>query len=77
VALQSHAGGLVQVFTTEGTLKELQESGRKHKERMQANLLLRMAGETFGASSDPRNREYVIKTLERMSVGYNLIQSDE
>ena len=77
VALQSHAGGLVQVFTTEGTLKELQESGRKHRERMQANLLLRMAGESFGASSDPRNREYVIKTLERMSVGYDLVQSDD
>ena len=77
VALQSHAGGLVQVFTTEGTLKELQESGRKHKERMQANLLLRMAGETFGASSDPRNREFLIKTLERMSVGYDLVQSDD
>ena len=77
IGLQSHAGGLVQVFATEATLKELVESGRTHKERMQASLLLRMAGETFGASSDPRTREYLIRTLERMSVGYDLVQSDD
>ncbi|WP_291980645.1 hypothetical protein [Luteitalea sp.] len=77
VSLQSHAGGLVQVFASEASLKELVESGRKHKERMQASLLLRMAGESFGASSDRPTREYLVKTLERMSVGYDLIQSDD
>jgi hypothetical protein len=74
IALQSHAGGLVQVFATEAVLKQLVESGN---ESMQATLLLRMVGETFGDESDARIRDYLIRTLDRMSVGYDLITSDD
>jgi hypothetical protein len=77
ISLQAHAGGLVQVFTTAATLKEIEESGRKHKERMQANFLLRMAGETFGSPSDAKSRDFIIRTLERMSVSYDLVNSDD
>jgi hypothetical protein len=77
VSLQAHAGGLVQVFTTSAALKQMTESGGKHKERMQANLLLRMAGQTFGSSNDLRNRDYLIQTLESMSVDYDLVTSDD
>ncbi|MGE0450316.1 MAG: hypothetical protein AB7Q29_12135 [Vicinamibacterales bacterium] len=77
ISLQAHSGGLVQVFTTAATLKQIEESGRKHKERMQTNFLLRMTGETFGAFADAENREYLVRTFERMSVDYDLLQSDD
>ncbi len=77
-SLQSHDGGLVQVFTTETSLKEVSESGRKSsKEKMQTNMVLRMAGETFGDPSDPKTQRFVIRTLERLSCKYEFLQDDE
>ena len=77
-SLQSHDGGLVQVFTTETSLKEVSESGRKSaKEKMQANMVLRMAGETFGDPSDQKTQRFVIRTLERLSCKYDFLQDDE
>jgi hypothetical protein len=77
-SLQSHDGGLVQVFTTETSLKELSESGRKSsREKMQTNMVLRMAGETFGEPSDAKTQRFVIKTLERLSCKYEFLQEDE
>jgi hypothetical protein len=77
-SLQSHDGGLIQVFTTETSLKEVSESGRKSaKEKMQANMVLRMAGETFGEPSDAKTQRFVMKTLERCSCNYEFLQDDE
>ena len=77
-SLQSHDGGLVQVFTTETSLKEVSESGRKSsREKMQTNMVLRMAGETFGEPSDQKTQRFVIRTLERLSCRYEFLQDDE
>ncbi len=76
-SLQSQAGGLVQVFATEAAIKEQVESGGKHKEKMQSNFLLRMAGESFGATSPDATRKFIVRTLERMSVNYDVLHSDD
>ena len=76
-SLQSHDGGLVQVFTSETALKELTESGRaSSREKMQTNFVLRMAGETFGDPSDQKTRQFIIRTLERLSCNYDFLQED-
>ena len=76
-SLQSQAGGLVQVFATEAAIKEQVESGGTNKETMQSNFLLRMAGESFGAGSSASTRKFIVRTLERMSVNYDILQSDD
>jgi hypothetical protein len=76
-SLQAHHGGLVQVYTTETVLKELAESGRSGKEKMQTNFVLRMAGEEFGDPSEPKTQRFVIRTLERMSANYEFLTADD
>ena len=72
-SLKAHEGGLVQVFTTTASIKEATET---RTERLQSNFVLRMAGESAGPLADDATRRFVVRTLERMSVTYDILQSD-
>ena len=73
-SLQAHDGGLVQVFTTTASIKEVVERGT---ETLQSNFVLRLAGESAGALQDDGTRRFIARTLSRMSVDYEILQSDE
>ena len=73
-SLQAHDGGLVQVFTTTASIKEVTQS---RTETLQSNFVLRMAGESAGGLADDATRRFVVRTLERMSASYEILASDD
>jgi hypothetical protein len=82
-SIETEVGGLLHVYTLDTYIKQRREQGKKFKEVLQSNFLLRAVGETFqpagseNTSIDPKTNEYVIKTLTKMSVQYDLLYDDE
>ncbi len=81
--IEPASGGLLHVYATETSIKQRVTQGRKFKETVESNFLLRTIGETFqregdaSGAVDPKTREYLIKTLRSLAVQYDLLQSDE
>jgi hypothetical protein len=82
-SIETEVGGLLHVYTLDTYIKQRREQGKKFKEVLQSNFLLRAVGETFqpagseNTALDPKTNEYVIKTLTKMSVQYDLLYDDE
>ncbi len=84
--IEPTAGGLLHVFATEASIKERVTKGRKFKETVESNFLLRAMGEAFqpegqgdGQSNltDPKTKQYLIQTLRSLDVQYDLKESDD
>lgn len=81
--IEPSAGGLLNVFATEASIKERVEKGGKFKKTVESNFLLRVMGETFqpgnqpSSTTDQKMRDFLIETLRTMTVQYDLFESDE
>ena len=82
-SIEAVGGGLLHVYAIETSIKQRREKGRKFKEIVESNFLLRAVGETFqpeGDSSnaaDSANRRYLLQTLKNLTAQYELFESDE
>jgi hypothetical protein len=82
-SIEAVGGGLLHVYAIETSIKQRREKGRKFKEIVESNFLLRAVGETFqpeGDSSDAAdraNRRYMLQTLKNLTAQYELFESDE
>lgn len=82
-AIESGGGGLLHVYATETSIKQSVTKGRKFKETVESNFLLRAVGETFQPEGDSSNtvdrttRQYLIQTLKNLAAQYTLLESDE
>ena len=82
-AIEAVNGGLLHVYATETSIKQRRAKGRKFKEVVESNFLLRAVGETFQPESDSPNavdsatRRYLLQTLKNLTAQYELFESDE
>jgi hypothetical protein len=82
-AIEAGSGGLLHVYATETSINQRRDKGRKFKETVETNFLLRAVGETFqpeGDSSntaDHKSRQYLLQTLGNLAAQYTLLESDE
>ena len=82
-AIEAVGGGLLHVYATETSIKQRREKGRKFKEIVESNFLLRAVGETFQPEGDSpnavdsANRRYMLQTLKNLTAQYELFESDE
>ncbi|MGH9755669.1 MAG: hypothetical protein ACREA2_23045 [Blastocatellia bacterium] len=82
-AIERGSGGLLHVYATETSIKQRRDKGRKFKETVESNFLLRAVGETFQPEGDPSNtvdprtRQYLIQTLGNLAAQYTLLESDD
>lgn len=79
--IEETSGGLLHVYAAETSLKQRRKSGRKFKETVESNFLLRALGETLQRdeqkATDTATRDYLIETLRELSVSYDLLTEDE
>jgi hypothetical protein len=79
-AIEEGGGGLLHVYATETSIEQRRARGRKFKETVESNFLLRAVGETFHDSSNTverTTRQYLIQTLGNLAAQYTLLESDE
>jgi len=82
-AIEAVGGGLLHVYATETSIKQRREKGRKFKEIVESNFLLRAVGKTFQPEGDSpnavdsANRRYMLQTLKNLTAQYELFESDE
>jgi len=82
-AIEPGSGGLLHVYATETSIKQRVTKGRKFKETVESNFLLRAVGETFQHEGDSSNavdrttRQYLLQTLGNLAAQYDLLESDE
>jgi hypothetical protein len=81
-AIETEPGGLMHVYTIDTYIKQRKESGKKFKEIVQSNFLLRAVGEAFQPVDAPTaainaDKQYVLTTLRNMSVQYDLLEQDD
>jgi hypothetical protein len=82
-AIETASGGLIHLYSSETTLRQRKQSGRRFKELLESNFILRTLGESFqpamGTSSgtDSKTREYLITSLRNLTVEYNLLENDQ
>ena len=82
-SIQTEPNGLMHVFTIDTQIKQLADTKKKGKllEEVKSNFLFRAIGATFqptgtGAPIDKKTNEYVIATLNKMAVSYQLAHHD-
>ncbi|HKQ72525.1 MAG TPA: hypothetical protein VJ810_02280 [Blastocatellia bacterium] len=81
--IEPASGGLLHLYAIDTSSSQLLKKGRKFKETVESNFLLRAVGETFqpeGDSSnavDPRTRQYLVQTLKNLAAQYDLLESDD
>jgi hypothetical protein len=81
--IEPTSGGLLHVYAAETSIKQRVTKGRKFKETVESNFLLRAMGETFQPDADsskavdPKTRQYLIQTLSNLAVQYDLLESDD
>ena len=79
-AIEERSGGLLHIYATETSIEQRRARGRKFKEIVESNFLLRAVGETFQRSSNAverTTRRYLIQTLGNLTAQYALLESDE
>jgi hypothetical protein len=82
-AIEPASGGLLHVYATETSIEQRRANGRKFKESVESNFLLRAVGEAFQPEGDSPNmadrktRQYLIQTLGALAAQYTLLESDE
>ena len=82
-SIEAQAGGLMHVFATETSIEQVRKSGRKYKEAVASKFVLHTLGASLQAEKDPapvidsRTRQFLIQTLNKMAVEYDLSYDDE
>jgi hypothetical protein len=82
-SIEAQPGGLMHVFATETSVEQVRKSGRKYKERVASRFVLHTLGASLQAEKDPapaidpRTRQFLIQTLNKMAVEYDLSYDDE
>jgi hypothetical protein len=82
-AIERQSGGLLHIYATETSIRQRRAKGRKFKETIESNFLLRAVGETFQPDGAPSNAidratgRYLIQTLDNLAAQYTLLESDE
>lgn len=82
-SIEPASGGLLHVYAAETSIRQRITKGRKFKETIESNFLLRAVGETFQPDGDSSNtvdrktRQYMIQTLNNLAVQYDLLESDD
>ncbi|MCI0524098.1 MAG: hypothetical protein L0Y75_02450, partial [Acidobacteria bacterium] len=82
-SIEPASGGLLHIYATETSIRQRVTKGRKFKETVESNFLLRAVGESFQPDGEPasadgqKTRRYLIKTLRNLSVQYDLLESDD
>ena len=82
-AIERSGAGLLHVYATETSIEQRRAKGRKFKETVESNFLLRAVGETFQPEGDPSNAfdrttgQYLLQTLGNLAAQYDLLESDE
>ncbi|HEU0184197.1 MAG TPA: hypothetical protein VFS27_02715 [Blastocatellia bacterium] len=79
-AIEERSGGLLHVYATETTIEQRRAKGRKFKEIVESNFLLRAVGETIQDSADMverTTRQYMLQTLGNLTAQYTLLESNE
>ena len=74
--IEETSGGLLHVYASETALKRRRSSGRKFRETVECNLLLRAIGESLPQATDG-SQSWLLQTLRDMSIQYDLLQTDE
>ncbi|HEY6402929.1 MAG TPA: hypothetical protein VI479_16040, partial [Blastocatellia bacterium] len=79
-AIEERSGGLLHVYATETTIEQRRARGRKFKEIVESNFLLRAVGETIQDSAnlvERTTRQYMLQTLGNLTAQYTLLESNE
>ncbi len=79
-AIQSDPGGLVHVYTLDAQIKQSVTKGRRFKEETQSSFLLQAVGASVqpaGGTVQNEKDEFLIQTLRKLAVQYDLVQKDE
>jgi hypothetical protein len=82
-AIEAGSGGLLHVYAAEISIKQSLANGRKFKEAVESNFLLRAVGETFQPEGDSPSaagratRQYLLQKLKNLAAEYTLLESDE
>ncbi len=72
-SVEVHATGLVNVFTTEASIKErLAHNGYS----LESRFLVNLAGQASSTPRRTKDTDYLVRTLEQLGVTYNLAVSD-
>ena len=81
--IEPASGGLLHVYAIDTSSQKLVKKGRKFKETIESNFLLRAVGESFqpeGDSSntvDSKTRQYLVQTINNLAAQYDLLESDD
>jgi hypothetical protein len=82
-SIERGSGGLLHVYATETSIEQRRSRGRKFKETIESNFLLRAVGETFQPEGDSSNTagrstgRYLLQTLGNLAAQYTMLESDE
>jgi hypothetical protein len=82
-SIEPSNGGLLHVYAAESSIRQRVTKGRKFKETVESNFLLRAVGDTFQPADGPASsdalatQQYLIQTLTNLAVQYDLLESDE
>jgi hypothetical protein len=81
-AIESDPSGLVHVFALRTWIEQKKEKGRRFKESVDSTFLLAGLGEVLQPAGgtvprDTKTGAFLVKTLEKLSVQYDLVLRDE
>src|SRR5262245_11316127 len=81
--IEPSSGGLLHVYALDTSSRQLLKKGRKFKETVESNFLLRAVGESFQPEGDASNavdsktRRYIDQTIKNLAAQYDLLESDD
>src|SRR5262249_59553227 len=76
-------GGLLHLYAIDTASKRGDTKGRRFKETIESNFLLRAIGETFQPENETsntvesKNRRYLVQTINNLAAQYDLLESDD
>ncbi len=80
-SIEPSRGGLLHIYAIDTSTRQLVKKGRKFKEVIESNFLLRSMGESFQNESDPsvdsKTRRYLVQTINNLAAQYDLLESDD
>ncbi len=82
-SIEAQAGGLLHVYSTATSIEQITRSGGKYKETVASKFLLHTLGASLqsegdpASAIDPKTRKFLIQTLNKMTVEFDLSYDDE
>jgi hypothetical protein len=81
--IEPTSGGLLHIYAIDTSAKRRDTKGRRFKETVESNFLLRAVGESFqpeGNSSntiESKTGRYLVQTVNNLAAQYDLLESDD